>query len=300
MLNALFEKFLHMNWKSIAKFLWLKPALYGLTNFSLFVAGSSNLVLGTLSAWNGRVDLAATSLTAGLILLFAATIDRFESLKGLGVEAKTRQLDKKLVEADDALKRIKELAELTTNAIINLNNSRGRFDSVASARETYETAQKVRQMLTSLGSEPAVIRETIAPWVNIFLLDTARAISKPLTKLLNDKNQELQREFQSIGNPINLSDPVYVRNIACREEVNNRIAAIKKTTEGIYQGGYTSNDFLLLFESAQFIVEEALRPIREKAQSLCPVMESLVRNQMLETPEVLIDEIDALRKAEQS
>ncbi|CAE6814036.1 hypothetical protein R69746_05750 [Paraburkholderia aspalathi] len=82
---------------------WLEQTLYWLTNWSLFAAGLFNLYVGTRSAFDIHVAGAATSLTAGLVLLFAATIDRFESLKGLGIEAKTRQLDQKISEADEAL-----------------------------------------------------------------------------------------------------------------------------------------------------------------------------------------------------
>ena len=80
----------------LANLPWQKSLLFGLTNWGLFAAWSVNLGVGTWSALHGGVALAATSLTAGLVLLFAATIDRFELLKGLGVEAKTRQLDQKI------------------------------------------------------------------------------------------------------------------------------------------------------------------------------------------------------------
>ena len=44
--------------------------LYGLTNWSLFIAGMVNLGVGTWSAEQGDAAIAATSLTAGLVLLF--------------------------------------------------------------------------------------------------------------------------------------------------------------------------------------------------------------------------------------
>jgi hypothetical protein len=54
---------------------WHKHLLYGLTNWGLFSAGALNLAVGTWFALKGQVANAATSLTAGLVLLFAATID---------------------------------------------------------------------------------------------------------------------------------------------------------------------------------------------------------------------------------
>lgn len=86
-----------------------KPLLHSLANWGLLAAGAANLFVGTKAALGSNVAGAATSLTAGLLLVFAATIDRFESLKGLGIEAKTRQLDEKIGEADDALRRLRVL-----------------------------------------------------------------------------------------------------------------------------------------------------------------------------------------------
>src|ERR1700722_5105259 len=87
--------------------------LYGATNWILFLTGAVNLLLGTIGAARADVSLAAISLTAGLILILAATIERFELLQGLGMKAQTRQLDEKLEQADDALAQLRGLAELT-------------------------------------------------------------------------------------------------------------------------------------------------------------------------------------------
>ena len=63
------------------------------------------------------------------------TIDQFESLKGLGVEAKTRQLDQKSEQAADALKRLKELPELTGAPLVDLNSKMGRWGSAPILRK---------------------------------------------------------------------------------------------------------------------------------------------------------------------
>lgn len=76
--------------------------------------------------------------------MFAATIDRFESLEGLGVEAKTRQLDRKIEQADEALRRLEELAELTGAALVDPSSKMGRWDSAPSPRAAYALVQKVR------------------------------------------------------------------------------------------------------------------------------------------------------------
>ncbi|MNY77583.1 hypothetical protein D3C86_2175410 [compost metagenome] len=64
-----------------------------LIDLVLTIFGLAVLGLGVFAVYRENLGLASTALAAGLILLFAATIHRFELLKGLGMEAKTRKLD---------------------------------------------------------------------------------------------------------------------------------------------------------------------------------------------------------------
>ena len=90
---------LKTNLNSSASVPWYRSWLLGLTNLGLFLAGMANLAIGTWSATRAESTLAATCLSAGLVLLFAATVDRFETLKGLGLEARTRALKEATSEA---------------------------------------------------------------------------------------------------------------------------------------------------------------------------------------------------------
>ncbi|HDR9159571.1 TPA: hypothetical protein QDB05_006160 [Burkholderia vietnamiensis] len=159
---------------------WPKRALYTATNAGLFFAGAANLYVGTLSAMGANVAAAATSLTAGLVLLFAATIDRFESLKGLGVEAKTRQLDEKINEADEALDRLRELTEVTGAAIANIGSKLGRWDSALTAQESYQLGQELIAIMRANGSDESTLRRSLESWVRLTCLDLSLAITVPL------------------------------------------------------------------------------------------------------------------------
>ncbi|MDF3823082.1 hypothetical protein P3G55_24535 [Leptospira sp. 96542] len=88
-----------------------KMLYLALISFALALAGIVCLVVGVLSLWEGK-DLvrAATGLGGGLLLLFAASIERFEVLKGLGIEARTRQLDAAIDQATATLEQLRELA----------------------------------------------------------------------------------------------------------------------------------------------------------------------------------------------
>ena len=279
----------------IATLPWHRRWLYGLTNWALFAAGAVNLAIGTWSALNGQVAIAATSLTAGLALLFAGNIDRFESLKGLGVEAKTRQLDQKIEQASDALKKIRQLAELTGAALVDTSSKMGRWDSAPSTREAYALAQKVKSIMSALGSEPSVMREALKPWIRITCHDVASAIVAPLERALSLKTQELERERSAIHQPIDANDPVLLRTTAA---LNGASTFIEQQVRKIHQ--YDADDFpdrfLQLFESVPLVDKQTVAAIRAKAQQFAPAMFELRQHQQLANPEPWFFEIDEHRK----
>jgi hypothetical protein len=274
---------------------WHRLVLYGLTNWGLFLAGAVNLAVGTWSAVKGQVAIAATSLTAGLVLLFAATIDRFESLKGLGVEAKTRQLDQKIVQADEALRRLKEVAELAGAALIDLNSKMGRLGTAPSPREAYALAQRVRGIMTSLGSDAPAMQQTLGPWVRIFCHDLGSAIGSPLGVVLSKKTQELERERSAIPQPMDPNKAILTRTTG---EIRAISTYLEQRLRRIYllRADDYPDRFLQLFEDVPSVGEEVLAPIRAKARQFAPAMLELRQTLQLANPEPWFDEIDEHRK----
>lgn len=162
------------------------------------------LHFGTWYAAQADAAIAATSLTAGLVLLFASTIDRFESLKGLGIEAKTRQLNEKIEQADESLRRLRQLAELTCTALVDLHSKMRRRDSAPTPREAVDLAERVRSIMQALGSEPHAIEIALRPWVRILCLELTYVLTAPLRELVQMKIQELEKLQGTIPMP---SDP---------------------------------------------------------------------------------------------
>jgi hypothetical protein len=256
---------------------WHKRLLFSLTDWGLFSAGVVNLAVGTWSALKGEVAIAATSLTAGLVLLFSATIDRFESLKGLGIEAKTRQLDQKIAQADEIFRKLREVTEFVVLTLANVNSGMGRLGSASSTREAYAWAQNVRYLLTSLGSDTSSIRQALESWVRIFCFDLVRAITTPLETALYEKTRELGH------------DPAAIREISTYRE--HRLHTISEFHVEDYP-----NRFLRLLEDVPFVSEEVLAPIQAKARQFAPAMLELRQNQQLANPEPWFLEIEEYRK----
>jgi hypothetical protein len=269
--------------------------LYGFTNWSLFVAGMINLGVGTWSAAQGDAAIAATSLTAGLVLLFAATIDRFESLKGLGIEAKTRKLDEKIEQADEALRRLRQLAELTGAALVDMNSKMGRWDSAPSPREALALAERVRSIMQALGSEPPAIAMALRPWARILCHDLASAFTVPLNKSITDKIQELEKLRQSIPTPMNPNDPEFHRLTG---EINVGNAYIAERLRKIHQFDLDDypESFLALFENVPYLTPGELLPFRERAARFASDMTALKRSMSLPNAETWMHELEEARR----
>lgn len=248
--------------------------LYGITNWALFAAGLANLGAGTWAAFSGVPTLAATSLTAGLVLLFAATIDRFESFKGLGIEAKTRQLDQKISQADEALKRLREMTELTGSALIDLNCKMGRWDSAPEPRDFIALADRIRDVMQSVGSSENAISRALAPWAKTLCFDMARAKTIELNNILTKRVQALEKERQAIKQPIQANDPHPLRISeelrTLREFQQSRLLKFHKLSLEDFP-----DKFMAVFSDVPMINEAELHPLRAEAAKFAPGMESL-------------------------
>ena len=250
--------------------------------------------MGWLDAYDSAA-VAATSLTAGLVLLFAATIDRFESLKGLGIEAKTKQLDNKLVQADEALRRLREMTEITGAALIDLNSKMGRFDSAPGPRESLAFADRVRSIMSALGSQPATINEALYPWARVLCFDMARAHAKKLDAVVRARVQALEAERQRIPQPLVPDDPSFAtlssRIASLLEYQNSRLRNLHLLSLDDYP-----DKFMSLFDEVPQVEPIDVEPLREQAAAFANGMRSLRKDRTLADAELWIAELERARE----
>src|SRR5690606_1264492 len=182
-----------------------------LTNLFLFLAGLVNIILGTYSASQNNSTIALVCLVTGLIFLFASTIDRFESLKGLGIEAKTKQLDQKLVEADKALNYLRSMTEFTGKTLVEIQTKIGRWNGGPSTKELIEFGEEIRKIMTTTGSDEVSIQNVLTPWAKTLCMDLSYKKVEKLRKIINDKIAEIEVQINSISKPISLPNQEYER-----------------------------------------------------------------------------------------
>ena len=224
------------------------------------------------------------------MLLFAATIDRFESLKGLGVEAKTRQLDQKIEQADEMLRRLKELAELTGVALVELSSNMGRLGPAPSAQKLYDFAQKVRNIMTALGSDSHYVSEALRPWVRITCIDLVRAIASPVHNAVEEKLRDLDQQLSAIPEPIDTNDPDFARITASKREGDlypERLRNIHQLKVHDYP-----DRAVQLFENVPLVDQEVQAAAQDKARKFIPDMTSLCQTLQLPDPEPWFSEIE--------
>lgn len=147
-----------------------------IVNGLLGLAGALCLAGGAVAFLDREIPAATLGFAAGLLMLLAATVDRFESVKGLGIEAKTRQLDRKLEEADKQLTQLRTLAELSGATLLLLASKAGRFDGAPTPREAVDLASRVRGILASVDASPATISSALKPFVRMMCIDISHAL----------------------------------------------------------------------------------------------------------------------------
>lgn len=268
--------------------------LYSITNWALFIGGIVNLIVGSWYAAHADTTIAATSLTAGLVLLFAATIDRFESLKGLGVEAKTRKLDEKIEQADEALHKIRELAELTGAALIDLNSKIGRLNSAPTPRKSLALAEHVRSIMLRLGVEPAAMDSVLRPWAEMICGDLASFFAASIRKTVSLKINEIIMQRESISKPISADNPELAR-------FNEDIKACNVFLDDLKSSYYFEledypKNFMSMFDDMPQRAQAELLPLREKAARFAADMTVLKRSMSLPNSETWIQILEEARR----
>lgn len=269
--------------------------LHIVTNWILFIAGLANLCIGTWAAASSNTVLAVTCLASGLILLFAATIDRFESLKGMGIEAKTRQLDHKIDQADRALDSLREMTELTCEALVQLQSKADRWDSAPTPDQLITFLTKVRETMQSVGSEELAINDTLKPLAKILCFDIANFYATRLQNLLQQPYQQLQHDLGKIQRPINPSDLIFLQLTERTRAIDVAQRKLREKLE-VFQLEDYPNEFMTLFDDIPEVEQGIVDNLKRSASMFLPGIKSLASSCHLSDTQFWIYELTKAQK----
>jgi hypothetical protein len=167
----------------------LQASLVAAVSFLLFVAGAALLGRGVWAAYDGNIQLATLCIGSGLVLLLAATLERFESLKGLGLEAKMRALTTTIDKAEEQVRTLREVLELIGPMLIALNARAGRWDSAPTVEEFYDQSRTIKRAFEVVRARKDVADAALKQWVGTMAFDAAARVIHNLQVRLQAKAQ---------------------------------------------------------------------------------------------------------------
>lgn len=263
--------------------------LFDAVSVVLFIAGIVNVVAGCIAAFEPNATGAAIFFGVALVLLFAATIDRFETLKGLGVEAKTRRLERTISEAEDALVQVRELANLTCQSLVTLYSKVGRTDVAPTISELYDILQTVRSRLLELKASPEAISQALRPGSRVILFEWALMLAEPMKVLINVRNNELQEKRRlHFRDPVKANDPDYQ---ALHGELSSLSAHLHEIGKFYLWELEDYPDKLISWLERAPVDEEQKREIVSRVATYSDDVECLKRSGILPMPRRWVNEI---------
>ncbi|WP_295763789.1 hypothetical protein [Undibacterium sp.] len=180
-----------------------------------------------------KLPISGTLFTAGLLLCIFSSLSRFESIKGLGIEAKMAALDNKLYEADRNLDHIQNTVGLMADISFQIMARIGRWDGSIPKTEAIVIADGLAQQLRELGATEDEINRRMAPWHESNLFDLTQPIYNGLLEFSQLRNQHLTAETHQLTQPLSADNPEMTRineELAVTAEFNKEIAAYRSET----------------------------------------------------------------------
>lgn len=130
----------------------------------LHIGAVLGLLIGFLHAAFGSAASASVALSAGILLLLLSEADKFEVLKGFGFEAKMRQLNNTMTEAQQIVGQLRALALATARNIVALVSNTDGYVETYSRKTAWNMVESVRKNLESLEIPKAEIDEVLEPF----------------------------------------------------------------------------------------------------------------------------------------
>lgn len=162
----------------------------------LWILGISSVTAGIILGIEEHASASATLFAGGALLLLFANMAKLESFKGLGIEAKTREIKESLAHADEILLNLRDVLKTTARFTLQSIARQGRWDGHIPPHEAYPIVKSFEAQLKRANIDAAEIEEIVAPWYDA----TARDI---LHAGLQDAGKYLQQKIESVESTIN-------------------------------------------------------------------------------------------------
>jgi hypothetical protein len=172
------------------------------------------------------------------------------------------------------LDRLKELAEITGGALMDLNSKMGRWDSAPTPAESYDLASRVRSLLKALDSTADRTSGVMRPWVRMMCFDLTLAIIAPLRRAMEKEISGLNRQRSELRQPLDPNDREFLRLNGLINSANTFIAERMSNVHT-----WALEDFpdrlMEAFVDAPLLDAGTVASLRSQAIRFAPAMRSL-------------------------
>lgn len=173
----------------------------------LGLLGMTCLFMATYQAWNDKLAPSGILFTAGLILIVFSSLSRFESIKGLGIEAKMVVIDQKIDELEKIKESMRNIVGMSADISFQLMGRIGRLDAEVPKEEARAIAKNFKRQLLELGDSLERVNQRMAPWHESNMRDLMQPIYEALMDVHQLENQKIVSQISSLNPTLAQDDP---------------------------------------------------------------------------------------------
>ncbi|MBR8122228.1 hypothetical protein [Burkholderia multivorans] len=160
--------------------------------------------------WQNQTANSSLAFTVGILLLLLSQFDRFESVKGFGIEAKVSQLDNKIREADQINATLKNLTASLAQLAFEMMSRIGRIRGPIGRKESLEIEESLLQQMRDADIADVDIARAVLPVRQIVAFDILRPAINEVDSALTTWETAARQRFGAVRQPIDMTDLEYI------------------------------------------------------------------------------------------
>ena len=169
-------------------FSYWQDRIAGLFAIAAFGAGAWMLVVD-------RVAAGSAFFVFGALLFFLTNVDRFESFKAGGIEAKMREVKSKVAEAEVLSEQIKGLTVLNAEIAARLLSRIGRWSGPPPRAATLRLFETIESQLSHAEIDQRSVRALFDDWHDVVLTDLCRPAYMEILKCLDERASQFRTDI---------------------------------------------------------------------------------------------------------
>lgn len=206
--------------------------------------------------WHNQTANASLAFTVGMLLLLFSQFERFESVKGFGIEAKVHQLDNKIREADQINATLKSLTTTLAQLAFEMMSRIGRLRGPIERKESLQIEESLLQQMRDANITDIDIARAVLPVRMMVAFDILQPAFNEIEERLKAWECAAHKRYRAVRHPINMSDPEYIGaqvELDRVRKVRERLQAVRALAHGTKQ----SEDLRQLAKDIQANAETA-------------------------------------------